>query len=509
MQKSVVRVGEWLVSPDINQISRNGRKITLEPRLIDLLFFLAHHPGEVLTRDELIDHVWKRNIVTSHVVTQSISELRKFLKNGNDDENDEYIITIPKRGYKLTAPVAWCTEEGELTASFSPEQPDIVSDTLPPTNTPGISAPQLSDNQPRKYHHLRLFSVWTIFLLAVLSCVFMVAKTAIKSNLTATNTQLLLNPLDIDIHLVNGNACNNWNLQLFYAVGLGSLVTSALNTFSNYMVHDKINYSGHDSGNSGKTLTLEFLNQRHYRAQQCFMSVRLVDHANGEVMLDKRYFITGSNEVMIQNDLLSNLSSALSLPRSDKMTEMMSHYQPIKSQSLANFYEAHQLLMQGDVASLNKASAILEDVAKQSPEFTYVSAEKALIDILRHTQQQLDDKQLKTLHASMEEIRNRPGIKDSAIYYQIKTVDLLDRGNVEEAYQAINVGIRNELSWLSYILLGKVYEMKGENRLAADAYITAFNLRPGENTLYWIKNGIFQTSLSRIVPYLENFSSAE
>lgn len=509
MQKPVVRVGEWLVSPDVNQISRNRRRITLEPRLIDLLVFFAHHPGEVLTRDELIDHVWKRNIVTSHVVTQTISELRKSLKNDDDDENNEYIITIPKRGYKLTAPVTWCAEEGEVTASLSPEQPDIVSDTPLPTNTPIITAPRLSDNQLRKYHHLRVFIVWAIFLLAVLSCVFMVAKTAIKSNLTTTNTQVLLNPLDIDIHLVNGNACNNWNLQLFYAVGLGSLVTSTLNTYSNYMVHDKINYSGHVSGNSGKTLTLEFLNQRHYRAQQCFMSVRLVDHANGEVMLDKRYFITGSNEVAIQNDLLSNLSSALSLSWSDKITEMMSHYQPIKSQSLAHFFEAHQLLMQGDAASLNKASEILEDVAKQSPEFTYVNAEKALIDIFRHTQQLLDDKQLKTLYASMEKIRNSPGIKDSAIYYQIKTVDLLDRGNVEEAYQAINLGIRNELSWLNYILLGKVYEMKGENRLAADAYITAFNLRPGENTLYWIKNGIFQTSLNRIVPYLENYSSVE
>ncbi len=34
------------------------------------------------------------------------------------------------------------------------------------------------------------------------------------------------------------------------------------------------------------------------------------------------------------------------------------------------------------------------------------------------------------------------------------------------------------MSWFNYVLLGKVYEMKGENRLAADAYLTAFNLRP-------------------------------
>ena len=66
------------------------------------------------------------------------------------------------------------------------------------------------------------------------------------------------------------------------------------------------------------------------------------------------------------------------------------------------------------------------------------------------------------------------------------------------------------MSWMNYIFLGKVYEMEGANRLAADAYITAFNLRPGNNTLYWIKNSIFQTSPENITPYLARFiESAE
>jgi len=59
------------------------------------------------------------------------------------------------------------------------------------------------------------------------------------------------------------------------------------------------------------------------------------------------------------------------------------------------------------------------------------------------------------------------------------------------------------------VLVGKVYEMKGQNRLAADAYITAFNLRPGDNTLYWIENSVFQTSVTRVVPYLDNFLAQE
>ncbi len=154
MQQPVVRVGEWLVTPSINQISRNGRQLTLEPRLIDLLVFFAQHSGEVLSRDELIDNVWKRSIVTNHVVTQSISELRKSLKD-NDEDSPVYIATVPKRGYKLMVPVIWYSEEeGEeiMLSSPPPYQRRFLPQILPPTvltfKTPQrhLNNPQLKAN---------------------------------------------------------------------------------------------------------------------------------------------------------------------------------------------------------------------------------------------------------------------------------------------------------------------------------------------------------------------------
>lgn len=111
MQEQTFRVGEWLVLAADNKITRDGRLLVLEPRLIDMLSYFAHHPDTVLSRDELIDNVWKRNIVTNHVVTQCISELRKYLKDGRPDA-PEYIVTVPKRGYKLVEPVIWCEEGG-------------------------------------------------------------------------------------------------------------------------------------------------------------------------------------------------------------------------------------------------------------------------------------------------------------------------------------------------------------------------------------------------------------
>ncbi|MFK3704619.1 lysine decarboxylation/transport transcriptional activator CadC [Klebsiella sp. NPDC088457] len=507
MQQPVVRVGEWLVTPSINQISRKGRQLTLEPRLIDLLVFFARHPDEVLSRDELIDNVWTRNVVTSHVVTQSISELRKSLKD-SDEGSLEYIATVPKRGYKLTVPVIWCTEEGEEPAPvITPAAP--VAEPTSPASAAEAAPVQPASVKPEKRKRIATFWVWILFLLALASCVALVALSTIESRPPVNKARLLLNPRDIDIHLLKGNSCTNWASQHSYAVGLGSLATTSLNTFSTFMVHDKTNYNINEPSSSGKTLTIEFVNQRHYRAQQCFMSVQMVDNADGSTMMDKRYFITSDNQLSIQNDLLSSLSQALKQPWPARMQEMLRQYQPSHSTALTHFYQAHQLLMNGDVDSLGKASALLDDVIKDSPDFTYAYAEKTLVDVLRHSQQPLDKEQLSALYAEITRVGDMPGIKDMAIFYQIKTVDLLGQGKVDEAYTAINTGIDLEMSWMNYVLLGKVYEMKGENREAADAYLTAFNLRPGENTFYWIENAVFQTSLTRVVPYLDNFLSSE
>ncbi len=494
MQQPVVYVGEWLVTPSVNQISRQGRQLTLEPRLIDLLVFFARHPGQVLTRDELIDNVWTRSVVTGHVVTQSISELRKSLKDG-DTNAPEYIVTVPKRGYKLTVPVTWLSEEGQEAGDILPSAPGTLPEAT--AEPPPESIPLRS--------RLNAFVVWGLFLLALGSCVALVALATMDARPPITKTRMLLNPRDIDIHLVDGNGCTNRSTQHAYAIGLGSLITTTLNTFSTFMVHDKTNYNINEPSSSGKTLTIEFVNQRHYRAQQCFMSIKLVDNADGSTMLDKRYFVTSDNQLSIQNDLMNSLSDALTQPWPARLQTILSQYQPAQSTSLVAFYQAHQLLMNGDVDSLMKASERLNEVLKQSPDFIYARAEKALVDVLRHSQQPLNDEQLAALNNEIARLSDTPGMKEMAILYQIETVDMLSKGNVGEAYKNVNKSIDLEMTWMSYVLLGKVYEMKGQNRLAADAYITAFNLRPGDNTLYWIENSVFQTSVTRVVPYLDNF----
>lgn len=176
------------------------------------------------------------------------------------------------------------------------------------------------------------------FLLSLGICVTLVAFSSLETRLPMSKSRILLNPRDIDINMVN-KSCNSWSspYQLSYAIGVGDLVATSLNTFSTFMVHDKINYNIDEPSSSGKTLSIAFVNQRQYRAQQCFMSVKLVDNADGSTMLDKRYVITNGNQLAIQNDLLQSLSKALNQPWPQRMQEMLQQILPHRGALLTNF----------------------------------------------------------------------------------------------------------------------------------------------------------------------------
>lgn len=96
-------IGEWLLRPDLNQIERNATLVHLEPKAVVILCLLAEHAGEAVSRQELLERAWTGVVVSDDSLTQAVIKLRKAL--GDSSRNPQYIETIPKRGYRLVAPV--------------------------------------------------------------------------------------------------------------------------------------------------------------------------------------------------------------------------------------------------------------------------------------------------------------------------------------------------------------------------------------------------------------------
>ncbi|HUV12282.1 MAG TPA: protein kinase, partial [Acidobacteriota bacterium] len=99
------RIGDWLVQPLRDVIESPQKSVSLEPKAMDLLVYLAQHQGDVIPKERLIQAVWSDAFVTDEVLTNNIWKLRQAF--GDEPKEPKIIQTVPRRGYQLIAEVIW------------------------------------------------------------------------------------------------------------------------------------------------------------------------------------------------------------------------------------------------------------------------------------------------------------------------------------------------------------------------------------------------------------------
>jgi len=96
---AVLTVGDLLLDPSARQVSRGGKSIVLTAREFSLLEYLMRHPGEVISRLDLLDHVWESyGASEANVVEVYIGYLRRKI----DTPFDRHAVTTVRgAGYRL------------------------------------------------------------------------------------------------------------------------------------------------------------------------------------------------------------------------------------------------------------------------------------------------------------------------------------------------------------------------------------------------------------------------
>lgn len=78
---------------------RGGELVSIAPKVLETLIMLVERRGEIVSRDELLEKIWRETFVEEGNINYTISQLRKLL----DDKN--LIQTVPKRGYRFTGEI--------------------------------------------------------------------------------------------------------------------------------------------------------------------------------------------------------------------------------------------------------------------------------------------------------------------------------------------------------------------------------------------------------------------
>jgi DNA-binding winged helix-turn-helix (wHTH) protein/tetratricopeptide (TPR) repeat protein len=127
--------GPWRLDAAQHLLFHHGAHIPLQPKAFEILWALVERHGEVVSKEELIERVWPDTIVEEINLTKNISVLRKTLANG--DGAQDYIQTIPKRGYRFVAELSAPQTEETSLAQVAPNLP-------PSAGAKAESAPQPS-----------------------------------------------------------------------------------------------------------------------------------------------------------------------------------------------------------------------------------------------------------------------------------------------------------------------------------------------------------------------------
>lgn len=123
------RFNSFELDTEAFEIRADGIAKSVEPKVYDLICFLAKNPGRVLSKNDLIDEIWEGRIVSDSAVSTCIREARRVLGDSGDSQNT--LRTIRGRGVQFIAEVEVVQIDDEPMAptapgSEIPEKPSIA-----------------------------------------------------------------------------------------------------------------------------------------------------------------------------------------------------------------------------------------------------------------------------------------------------------------------------------------------------------------------------------------------
>ena len=95
------RFGDYQLDLDGGFLRRGDEEVTLRAKSFAVLTYLVERRGRLVTKTELIEAVWQDAVVTDNSLAQCLLEIRRAL----DDDAQQLIRTVPRRGYLFVAPV--------------------------------------------------------------------------------------------------------------------------------------------------------------------------------------------------------------------------------------------------------------------------------------------------------------------------------------------------------------------------------------------------------------------
>jgi DNA-binding winged helix-turn-helix (wHTH) protein/TolB-like protein len=297
---------------------RDGRPLTLTPRLFETLLVLVENNGRLVGKDELMTKLWPDTVVEEANLTVNVSALRKAL--GESTKEHRYIVTVPGRGYRFVADV----KEGREEEPRSMPEMKLGAQTFIEEQTANFEAdkstPWLSEPAPARasnfvHSHKILLGSLLLAVTFALVCYLWLSSRHTKGDAGAGFKSIAVLPFRI----LNGSD-NGRDTDEYLGIGMTDALITRLSGLKRVSVRPtsavlKYNRAGVDPVTSGRELEVDAVLEGSIRkaGDTVRVTVQLVSVQSGAQLWASKFDEKASDVFTVEDRVSARVSEALTL----------------------------------------------------------------------------------------------------------------------------------------------------------------------------------------------------
>jgi TolB-like protein/DNA-binding winged helix-turn-helix (wHTH) protein/Tfp pilus assembly protein PilF len=467
-----LRVGAWLIDPALNEISGGGKAIKLEPKAMEVLWYLAQRPAAVVSREALLAAIWPGVIVGDDSLTQAVIKLRKAL--GDTSTAPAYIQTIPKRGYRLVATVT------------RPEEP---AQPAAPPSIPTRPVPPLNAQQYRRESWLTL-AVVAALLLVPAAAWWTISDGTNPSTARGTTADVeATRAAQPSVTIVPFEALGDDPQAVVLARGItADLITDLLKLHGlSVITAGAASTSKSGSGNREQAAQYVVSGAVQRADDRLRLNVHLADVQSGQQLWSERFDRTVSDLFAVQEELERKILQTLPAKVSEAELRRVARPHTRNMQAYEYFQRGQMALIARQQPQNETAREMFRRAIELDPSFARAYADLALTYAADYRNRWTRDaaaalQRASELARTAHEIN--PDIRET---YWVLAFVHLERREHKEALQQLETALRLFPSFAdAYALMGGIHAYLGDAEPALICMRTAMRLNPDAGYLYFL-----------------------
>src|SRR5262245_44134767 len=112
----IFRINDCSVDTNAYEVRRHGKPVPVEPQVLDLLILLLENRHRLVTKDEIVDRIWRGRIVSDAALNSRVKSARQVI--GDSGAAQELILTVRGRGFRFIGAVS--ESAGEMADDRTP-----------------------------------------------------------------------------------------------------------------------------------------------------------------------------------------------------------------------------------------------------------------------------------------------------------------------------------------------------------------------------------------------------